>query len=45
MIEDLSGEEMLDLADMFEGWAQDGRIDSFNTGHLTKFVAKEMRKG
>jgi hypothetical protein len=76
MIEDLSREEMLDLADMFEGWAQDGRIDSFNMARLlgwadgyralgnaigtdyeppeqapgephslTKFVAREMRKG
>jgi hypothetical protein len=34
MIDNLSGEEMLDLADMFEGWAQDGRIDSFNMARL-----------
>jgi hypothetical protein len=33
-IDDLSGQEMLDLADMFEGWAQDGRIDSFGMARL-----------
>ena len=33
-IDNLSGQEMLGLANMYEGWAQDSRLDSVDTARL-----------
>src|SRR5262245_10057205 len=33
-MENLSGQEILDLADMYEGWAQDERVDAINMARL-----------
>ena len=33
-MDNLTGQEMLDLADMYEGWAQDVRMDAFNIARL-----------
>jgi hypothetical protein len=33
-MENLSGEGMLNLADMYEGWAQDGRLEGFEMARL-----------
>jgi hypothetical protein len=33
-MENLSGDDMLHLADVYEGWAQDGRVESFEMARL-----------
>jgi hypothetical protein len=33
-VENLSGEDMLNLADMYEGWAQDARLEGFDMARL-----------
>jgi hypothetical protein len=33
-MENLSGEDMLNLADIYEGWAQDGRLEGFEMARV-----------